>query len=103
MRFNRTLIMTLLSLVLSSSAHCEPNTNMDTTSHFGGGAVVAGLTYYYLPDEWSPIAKWIVATAAGGLAGAFKEGVYDKTWDSTDFNQWVGGGTVGATIMVVRF
>jgi len=100
----KLFIAMLIVLSCNTNAFClDDNTTMDVVSHIGGGAIISGLTTYYLPDDMNPYLKWTIGALAGTLAGAVKEGVIDDIWDDTDFFQWTLGGAIGATFIVITF
>jgi len=68
----KNLLMSLvIVLLIASNAFClDDNSSMAIASHIGGGAIVAGLVTYYLPNDMNPYVKWSLGFIAGSLAGA---------------------------------
>jgi hypothetical protein len=98
----RAVILALL--LLASTAHAgTENSRADVREHFGAGAAVAALTTYYMLKGMHPGWRWAAGVAAGMVAGALKEGVYDKHPDKTDWSQWAGGAVLGATLVTFTF
>ena len=99
----KTLIIVCMLMISSVCYSGTENTTEDTVSHYAAGAVIGGLTTYYLPKDMPKGWRWIIGVAAGTAAGALKEGIYDKNFDNTDFSQWAIGSFVGATIISGTF
>jgi hypothetical protein len=100
----KMLVFVCILLLNSSLGYSgTENSTEDTVSHYAAGAIIGGLTTYYLPKDMPKGWRWIIGVAAGTAAGALKESIYDKNFDNTDFSQWAIGSFVGATIISGTF
>ena len=105
------LIITLIILLTGSPAYSEYDISdrvsdeeygSDYIFHYAAGAVISGVTWYYLPDDWHPVARWVTAVAASVLVKTVVES-FDEPFDSRDILDYGLGGAISVTILEISF
>jgi hypothetical protein len=102
-RLKSLILIALLCMACSTSYAGTENSDADVAQHISAGAVIAGLTTYYMPKTMHPGWRWAVGVAAGSFVAFVKETSFDKNPDFTDWSQWAGGAVLGATIISFTF
>ena len=69
--------------------------------HYGAGAVISGVTWYFL-DDWNPVARCITSVAAAVLVKTLVES-FDEPFDGRDIIDYGIGGIISVTILEVSF
>lgn len=101
----------VLFLMLCSPAFADYNVSdrvqdgeygSDYIFHYAAGAVVGGVTWYFLPDDWPPVARWAAGVGAAVLVKTVVE-MFDEPFDSRDILDYGLGAVVSVTILEVTF
>ncbi len=74
----------------------------DYVVHYAVGAVVGGITWYYLPDNWHPVAKVAASVATSLLVGLAVE-LTDEPFDGRDPLDYGLGSLLTVTILEITF
>jgi hypothetical protein len=111
-----TRIMLIAISLLSIAGSCEAVTanynpvnrvsddeyGSDYVLHYAVGAVVGGITWYYLPEDWHPVAKVAASVATSLLVGLAVE-LTDEPFDGRDPLDYGLGSLFTVTILEISF
>jgi len=104
-------LLLMIILLYASTAQAEYNVSDRVTDeeygsdyifHYAAGAVISGVTWYYLPDDWHPVARWVTSVAASVLVKTVIES-FDDPFDSRDILDYGLGGAISVTILEISF